>query len=87
MTEGNYRTIIDSYLNGDTSVDEFIDAYMNQWKEDRDSQVDNDPRFRRLSDRIFTSCDCYYAEPEGDFEISEAQLREEVSLLRYIWFG
>jgi len=44
-------------------------------------------RFGRLMDRVFTSCDCYRPDPEGPIEISEAELRRELSLFRYIWWG
>ena len=44
-------------------------------------------RFGRLMDRLFTSCDCYRPDPEGPLEISEEELRRELSLFRYIWWG
>ena len=38
-------------------------------------------------DRLFTSCDCYRPDPEGPIEISEEELRREILLFRYIWWG
>jgi hypothetical protein len=87
MTEDKYKKIFDDYLTDKSSVDTFVEIFMNQWKEDRDNNENNDSRFRRLIDRVFTSCDCYSATPEGQFQIDEKQLKEEVGLLTYIWFG
>lgn len=86
MSESAYRSVIDSYLNHRLTVDEFIDSFMTQWKNDREYNS-FDPRFRRLIDRLFTSCDCYHEDPKGEFEISEIELKNEVELLNYIWWG
>ena len=85
--ENQYKDLIDSYLRGKKDVNQFIDAYMNQWRFDRDNKTVFDARFHRLIDRIFTSCDSYSDSPEGEIEISENQLKDELRLLRYIWFG
>ena len=87
MTEDKYKKILDDYLTDKSSVDDFIDRFMNQWKTDREKNEDNDSRFQRLIDRIFTTCDCYSPTPEGQFEIDEKQLRNEIGLLTHIWFG
>jgi hypothetical protein len=87
MTEDKYKKIFDDYLTDKSDVDDFIDRFMNQWREDRDKKEDNDSRFQRLIDRVFISCDCYSATPEGQFEIVEKQLKDEVGLLTHIWFG
>ena len=50
-------------------------------------QTPDSHRFDRLMDRLFTSCDCYWPDPEGPIEISEEELRRELSLFRYIWWG
>ena len=87
MTEDKYKKIFNDYLTDKSNVDDFIDSFMNQWRSDRDKNEDNDSRFQRLVDRIFTSCDCYSETPEGQFEINEEQLKDEVGLLTHIWFG
>jgi hypothetical protein len=85
MSESAYRLIIEDYLNHQLTVNEFIDSFMKQWKQDRENES-FDPRFRQLIDRLFTSCDCYDEEPEEEFEISETELKNEVRLLRSIWW-
>ena len=87
MEELKYKTIIEEFINNTNNADEFIDVFMQEWKMDRDSNKNYDDKFHRLIDRIFTSCDCYRGRPENIYEISESQLREEVSLLHHIWFG
>lgn len=85
MSESAYKSIIYQYLNHQLPVDEFIDLYMQQWKLDRDN-TSADPRFRRLINRIFTSCDCYRETPEAAYEIDEKELRDEIDLFSYIWW-
>jgi hypothetical protein len=87
MTEDKYKKLFDDYLTDKSGVDNFIDRFMNQWRADREKKEDNDSRFQRLIDRVFTSCDCYSATPEGQFEMDEKQLKDEVGLLTHIWFG
>ncbi len=87
MTEHKYKIIIDDYLTNKSNVNEFIDRFMNQWKLDRDKIEVNDIRFQRLIDRLFTTCDCYSPKLEGQFDINEKQLKDEVGLLTHIWFG
>ncbi len=87
MTEDKYKTIFDDYLTSKLNIDDFIDRFMNQWRVDRDKNEYNDSRFQRLVDRIFTTCDCYSTTPNGQFEIDEKQLKDEVRLLAHIWFG
>lgn len=95
MMQADYKRIIDYYLSREASVDEFIAAFMEQWRFDRDNPREqaegleqiSAQRFGRLMNRLFTSCDCYDEAPEGTFEISEEQLRQEVGLLAHIWWG
>jgi len=87
MTEDKYKKILDDFLADKSNVDDFIDRFMTQWRTDRDRNESNDSRFQRLIDRVFTSCDCYSATPQGQFEINEKQLKDEVVLLTHIWFG
>ncbi|SFF31579.1 colicin immunity domain-containing protein [Spirosoma endophyticum] len=85
MSELAYKSIIYQFLNHKLTVEEFIDLYMQQWKSDRDD-ISLDPRFRRLIDRVFTSCDCYREAPKTAYEIDEKDLRNEIDLLSYIWW-
>jgi|GEM_PF-5031778 len=87
MTEQKYKSLIDAYLNGDIKVEEFINAYFEQWRHDRDNKIDNDKKFQRLINRLFTSCDCYSDNPQGQTEISELELKNEIRLLTHIWWG
>jgi len=88
MPESTYKEIIDKFLSNRTSVDAFIDAYFQLWRADRDSGTMEayDDRFQRLINRVFTSCDCYAEIPEQSHEVSEIELRNELALLRHIWW-
>jgi len=79
--------LIDSFVNNESDADVFINSYFIQWRIDRDNSESYDIRFQRIIGRIFTSCDCYSKNPETTYEISETELRNEVSLLAYIWWG
>jgi hypothetical protein len=87
MTEHKYKLLIDNYLEKRSSVEEFIATFFNQWRHDRDTEVVYDPKFQRLIDRIFTSCDCYSDNPQRQIEISEMELKRELELLSHIWWG
>jgi hypothetical protein len=87
MTELKYKFLIDKYLENSLNVEDFIDAFISQWRYDRDNEIANDPKFQRLIDRMFTSCDCYSEMPQGPIEISEEGLKNEVQLLAHIWWG
>lgn len=87
MTEFKYKKIFDEYLTNNMDVNSFIQSFMSQWKIDRDNNENNDDRFSRLIDRIFTTCDCYSSTPQDEFEITEKELKDEVELLVHIWFG
>ena len=89
MSELKYKTILGKYSNDEISVEEFIDDYFALWKADRDSgkMQEYDIKFRRLINRIFTSCDCYDPQPSNSYEITEKELKAEIQLLAYIWWG
>ena len=87
MTEDKYKEMFDDFLTDKLDVDHFIERFMNQWRTDRDMNESNDMRFQRLIDRLFTSCDCYSKTADGQSEINEGQLKDEVGLLSHIWFG
>lgn len=90
-----YKRFIDSYLAKKTDVEGYIQTFMDRWKQDRDRESERPwlnptpeaSRFGRLTDRLFTSCDCYRPVPAGPIEISEETLRLELTLFRYIWWG
>ncbi|NML65039.1 hypothetical protein HHL22_07455 [Hymenobacter sp. RP-2-7] len=86
MSEQAYQHVVTRFLKYQSGVDEFINEFMQLWKTDRNLAT-LDPRFRRLIDRLFTSCDCYRPEPLEAHEISEEELRSEVALLSYIWWS
>ena len=85
MAESNYKQVIGQFLTREADVQTFVDQYFALWKSDPDHE-NNDNRFQRLVNRIFTSCDCYAAIPENSLEITEDELRQEVALLHYIWW-
>ena len=89
MEDTKYKQMLDMFLSRQIDVNTFIDLYFITWKNDRDNEntTSYDPKFRRMIDRISTSCDCYNQKPENPHDISEEELRHEIDLLRYIWWG
>ncbi|WP_375437681.1 hypothetical protein [uncultured Hymenobacter sp.] len=95
MAEADYQQLMTAYLSRQTTVDEFITSFMAQWRQDRDhtekvfeeGEQMSAVRFRRLMNRLFTSCDCSDKSPVGPFEITEEALRNEVALFAYICWG
>ncbi len=86
MRESEYLIHFKSFTSNETSSEAFVLAFTQLWKKDRQN-TSFDPKFRRLIDRVFTSCDCYDKNPSRPEEISEEELRNEVALLSHIWFG
>ena len=88
MKENKYKIIFDNYVSGQYSSEEFIDQFSEEWRQDRDdnSSILYDEKFQRLIGRVFTSCDCFHQTIE-QIRFSEKQLKDEVQLLSYIWFG
>ena len=88
MNEGDYKPILADYLGNRLTVDEYISAFMKQWKHDRDEawsqplpeQAPRQEQFHEMMNRLFTSGDCYDEHPESPWEISEEELRQEVQL-------
>jgi hypothetical protein len=87
--ETHYKRLIEAFLKADISVDQFVSDFQQFWGECRDNGAAArlDPRFQRLVDRIFTSCDVYTPEPVERYEFDAEQLWLEVHLLAYIWWG
>ena len=84
--EQSYQAIILRFISQETTVDTFVNAFIARWQIDRDVDV-SDSKFRRMIDRLFTSCDCYDAFPNRTLgQITEAELRNEVELLSHIWW-
>lgn len=88
-SDENFKLLIQSFLLNEISACEFSDKFIVKWRDNRDSDasVQLDPRFQRLIDRIFTSCDAYDPNPENKWEINNEQLLQEIELLAYIWWG
>ena len=86
-SEHYYKLIMDQYLEDQIVVDEFIKLFIAHWRRAHDASNNYDERFNRLISRLFTSCDCYSKEPEGPFEILEMELKNEVQIFRWIWWG
>jgi hypothetical protein len=88
MNEEDYKPVLAAYLGRRLTVDEYITAFLKQWKCDRDEawgkplpeESPKPARFHELMNRLFTSCDCYDEHPEATHEISEDELRQEVQL-------
>ena len=89
--EGLYLQVVQRFLHGHLSVDDFVLAFMDQWRDDRDAEralldgqstsaVQSD-EFTTAVDQAFTACDCFSHEARNEFEISEAQLRHELQQL------
>lgn len=87
MRESEYLILFNNFISNEVSSESFILAFMQLWRKDRDQSTRFDPKFHRLIDRVFTSCDCYDENPSKPEEINEEELRNEVALLNHIWFG
>lgn len=87
MQEAGYQSLFDQFIRENLPAGTFVEAFMKEWRKDRDEATRHDPRFQRLLDRIFTACDCYEPQPALPIEIDAEQLRREVELLHHIWFG
>ncbi|MFP7487816.1 colicin immunity domain-containing protein [Priestia filamentosa] len=79
MLTDKYRKLIEAFLEGNITADEFQDQYLSKflkWNDNLDDEL-----FLILND-VFESADCYWKEclpgQETGFEISEQQLRKEV---------
>lgn len=89
--ENDYRSLVSKFVSGQIDPNDFVEQYFALWKRDRDAQWEHVNRGNTLNpqeqvlcgflDRIFTACDCYSDRPESPYDISEAQLREEVALV------
>lgn len=79
MFINKYKEIIENFLNGKISADEFQTQYLKNFKEWNDGM--DDTLFEILNG-VFELADCYWheclPEQETSFEISEQQLRREV---------
>ncbi|WP_421131803.1 colicin immunity domain-containing protein [Alteromonas sp. A079] len=87
--EDEFKVLVESFIENKVSADQFMTSFMNLWRETRDSGVLNecDPRLGRILDRMFTSCDAYDPAPEGPFEISAVQFKEEIKDMAYLCWG
>ena len=90
MTEESYRRLIWNYLSEKVSAEDFVDAFFKQRREDgvgpEYEHADQDPRFLRLLDRVFSACDCFDSELNHPVGLTEEQLRHEVGLLYSVWW-
>lgn len=86
-----YLQVVQSFLQGQLPVDDFVRDFMHQWREDRDAEwklldvkstsTAETDEFSAAVDQAFTACDCFSNAPSNEFEISEAQLRLELGNL------
>ena len=95
MDQKDYKPILAAYLGNRLTVEEYITAFMKQWKRDCDDAwgkplPEESPRqkqFHEMMNRLFTSGDCYDEHPEASHEISEEELRQEVQLFYHRLWG
>jgi len=86
-----YRDLMQKFIQRLLSVAEFEQRFFEQWRADRDEQWKLDKRGTVLSpdelelgqvlDQTFTALDCYTPNPTNTFDISETQLRSEITEL------
>lgn len=70
-----YAALIESFLEGQRTVGQFISDFLDEWKRDRDSGV----RTGDAIDSLMTGVDCYSDTPIDDWAIGEEQLRREAT--------
>lgn len=89
--EQSYQHLITQFIQSDIDADAFEKQYDALWCKHRDNGAFDglDVRFQRLIDHLFTSCDVYEpdAQPNDPYTISAEQLKQEVELLAYVWWG
>lgn len=80
MIEAKYKDLMVKFLTGELSADEFQTVYMKKFIE-RDDRM-TEAQFEILN-AVFEAADCYWHEclpgQETPFEISEQQLRKEIT--------
>ncbi|WP_282022710.1 colicin immunity domain-containing protein [Priestia flexa] len=77
MITGKYRKLIENFLDGNITVDEFQTQYLKKFIEWNDNLGSD---LFLILNGVFESTDCYWHEclpgQETSFEISEQQLRK-----------
>ncbi|PKH10660.1 colicin immunity domain-containing protein [Planomicrobium sp. MB-3u-38] len=80
MIETKYKDLMVKFLTGELSADEFQTVYMKKFIEWEDRMTE--AQFEILN-AVFEAADCYWHEclpgQETPFEISEQQLRKEIT--------
>lgn len=80
MIEAKYKDLMVKFLTGELSADEFQTVYMKKFIEWDDRMTE--AQFEILN-AVFEAADCYWHEclpgQETPFEISEQQLRKEIT--------
>ena len=80
MIETKYKDLMVKFLTGELSADEFQTVYMKKFIEWDDRMTE--AQFEILN-AVFEAADCYWHEclpgQETPFEISEQQLRKEIT--------
>jgi hypothetical protein len=72
-----YADLFRRFLGREVGANEFVDAFLDMWKRDRDTGVTTGG----VVDQVMTGADCYHPTPDqaSAFEVGEEQLRAEVS--------
>ncbi|MES9684302.1 hypothetical protein CN514_06095 [Bacillus sp. AFS001701] len=80
MNIDKYKKIIEDFITSEITADEFQTRYFKTFKEDNERM---DKNLFEILNGVFESADCYWNEckpgKETAFEISEEQLRKEVT--------
>ena len=77
----NLLDSVERFLQGQTPVNEFVDAYADQWRAERDSDelLSDDPIISEKLSSFFCLVDLYNPdEDRDDYEYDEERLRSEI---------
>ena len=68
-----YAVLLESFLDGRQTVQQFVDSFLDEWKHDRDSGL----RTGDVIDHLMTGVDSFSDTPLDAWTINEEQLRRE----------
>lgn len=73
-------TLLQQFVEETITTEEFIEQYTTYWRQWQESSVSFGEFAQEALDNLFVACDSYQSDPaeRDEFDIDEAELREEV---------
>jgi hypothetical protein len=73
VVRDRYESMIHAFLDGGRAVEQFVDDFLDMWRNDRNAGT----RTGEQIDDFMTSIDCFSDSPYNAWDIDEAQLRKD----------